>query len=129
MASILPIPAPPRTPTPPLDDVEALPAGLGLDGMADMLSPTRGAFDHTALSPMSENFAASRYNGSPLLSLNQPLSPTDSLYSPMSTGPNGSQTGTSLQDGKGPFNFQPMSLAKSPITKSVSVAIGPVFKC
>lgn len=97
-------------------------SGLGLDGIGDLLSPTNDGYDPRALSPMSENFSANRYGSSPPKSLSgQPLSPAspNSLYSSISADTNGSSGG---QDGKNPFNFQPMSLAKSPVMKSVSKA-------
>ena len=124
MAFSNPIPAPPRTPTPPPEDDQPQGAGLGLDGMEDLLSPSKMLFDPNRLSPTKETFGFSQGNSS-TLSISQPLSPLSpasakSIYSSMSSESNGSRTGTSLQDGKGPFNFQPMSLAKSPVSKSVS---------
>ena len=119
-----PIPAPPRTPTPPPKNGPADMAGLGLDGIGDLLSPTRELYDPRALSPMSENFTVRKYSTSPAITLSssssQPLSPTspNAIYGSISDT-SGSNTSTSLQDSKGPFNFQPMSLSKSPITKSV----------
>ena len=127
MANNMPIPAPPRTPTPPPEDTQPGMAGLGLDGMGDLLSPTKMSFDPNTLSPMRENFALGRYatGTSGTASSSQPLSPTstNSIYSSMSTESNGSYAGTPVLDGKGPFNFQPMSLAKSPISKSVGTLL------
>ena len=124
MAFNTPIPAPPRTPTPPPEDDKPQESGLGLDGMEDLLSPSRMVFDSNTLSPMRENFRYNQGNSS-TVSLSQPLSPLSptsvkSVYSNMSSESNGSRTSASLQDGKGPFNFQPMYLAKSPVSKSVS---------
>ncbi|MCJ1290764.1 Endoplasmic reticulum zinc transporter [Xylographa carneopallida] len=121
MATSIRIPVPPRTPTPPPDNDQVEMAGLGLDGIGDLLSPTKALYDPSSLSPMDENFAVSRFSSSPSLALSsQPLSPTspNSLYSSISTESNGGKSELSMQNGKGPFNFQPMSLAKSPITKS-----------
>lgn len=116
MALAFPIPAPPRTPTPPEDDPADM-AGLGLDGVMDFLSPSTATFDPNALSPMTEHFNPGRYGSN-----SQPLSPAspNSQYSFMSVENNGSIDET-LQENKGPFNFKPMPLAKSPITKSVSI--------
>ena len=130
MASHLPIPAPPRTPTPPPED-DHLPgerlSGLGLEGF--LISPARSTFDPRSLSPMDENFSPGRrYGGSMatnggLLSSN-PLSPTDtnSLYSAMSieSSPGSHPGNASIENsGKGMFNFQPTVLAQSPVSKSV----------
>lgn len=114
MASQLPIPAPPRTPTPPSEDERQGIDGLGLDGV--ITSPTEVAFDPRALSPMREHFMSGRYG-----SLSNPLSPgtPTSFYSALSNDSAGSQSTASMEDGRGPFNFQPMSLSKTPITKSV----------
>ena len=123
MALDTPTPEPPRTPTPPSEDEHYEAAGLGLDGVGDLLSLTQDLYDPRALSPMTENFAVTHYNSGASLSIsNQPLNPTspNSLYSSFSAESNGSHSGISIQNGKGPFNFQPMSLAKSPITKSVN---------
>lgn len=123
MAITNPIPAPPRTPTPPPDDGPSEMRGLGLDGIGDLLSPTNDGYDPHALSPMSENFAAGRYGSSPPKSLSgRPLGPAspNSLYSSISADSNGT---SGSQDGKNPFNFQPMSLAKSPVMKSVSICV------
>lgn len=127
MASTLPfpIPAPPRTPTPPPDDQPAGEdmAGLGLEGFSN--SPARSIFDPQSLSPMDENFPGRRYGSIAStggLSSN-PLSPmdTNSLYSPRSIDSAGSQGSGLMENGKGVFNFQPTALAKSPVTKSVSL--------
>ena len=123
MASSLPIPAPPRTPTPPLDDQPAGEnlAGLGLDGFLN--SPAQSVFDPQSLSPMDEHFPGSRYGSIAGTSPN-PLSPADSvsLYSPMSVDSAGSQGNTLMENGKGGFSFQPTTLAKSPVSKSVRLA-------
>lgn len=132
MASILPIPAPPRTPTPPPED-QYQPhgdhiSGLGLEGFLN--SPVTSGFNPNSLSPMDENFPGRRYGstlamGPPPPPPLNPLSPTDSnsLYSPMSLDSAGTQTSMLIEDGKGVFQFQPTTLSKSPITKSVGIAI------
>ncbi|KAG6989819.1 hypothetical protein G7Y79_00063g093700 [Physcia stellaris] len=124
MASNLPIPAPPRTPTPPPDDEEHDNySGISLDGFTN--SPVKGSFDPSCLSPMDENFPLSRRGSTPAFpppSSANPLSPTDtnssSQYSPMSLDSAGSQASTLTENGKGIFKFQPTSLATSPVTKS-----------
>ena len=128
MAYNFPIPAPPRTPTPPLEDLTV--AGLSFDRM--LHSPMKLDFDPHSLSPMDENSPVSpgHYTDSeplsavPSMNFN-PLSPMDpnSLYSPVSIDSAGSQNNG---EGKGPFNFQPTSLSKSPITKSVRT-LSPVL--
>ena len=133
MAITKPIPAPPRTPTPPPDDELSEMAGLGLNGIGDLLSPTHDGYDLRALSPMNENFTVNRYNNSissPAFS-SQPLSPSspNSQYNSILGDGNGSNTGNSSQHSKGPFNFQPMSLAKSPITKSVGTTPHRDMEC
>ena len=125
MADNISIPAPPRTPTPPEDSYPEI-SGLGLDGMQELGSPMKALFDPNALSPMSENFPFSRYSSSTHLGpAVYPLNSTsnNSLYSPVCINSAGGQTGGSQENGKAPFNFKSMSLAKSPITKSVRRAL------
>ena len=131
MASHLPIPAPPRTPTPPPDDSPSLGDqihGLGLEGW--LISPARSTFDPNSLSPMDENYHSGRRYGAATRGLTtnplsmSSMSDSSSLYSASSIdSASGSQpnTGALLEktDGKGMFNFQPTSLAKSPVSKSV----------
>ena len=105
----LPIPVPPVSPTPPTPDSPQR-TGLGL---------SEDSFDLSSLSPYKENF---RYGSSSLSNgLTSPASPMSPLYQPMSG--EGGGIGLSIQDETGPFNFQPMSLSKSPIVKSVSIAV------
>lgn len=128
MAFNFPIPAPPRTPTPPPEDQyqrngERI-SGLGLDGFLN--SPAKSSFDPNSLSPMDENFPARIHGSTNTMgppSLNS-LSPADtnSLYSPMSIDSAGSQTSLMVEDSKGVFQFQPTTLSKSPITKSVCIS-------
>lgn len=128
MASSLPVPAPPKTPTPPPEDQQSdqnMAGSLGLDGFLN--SSVLSVFDPQSLSPMDENFPGKRYGSittSGGLSSN-PLSPTDtnSLYSPMSIDSAGSQGSALMENGKGMFNFQPTTLAKSPVSKSVCLPL------
>lgn len=122
MAFTLPIPAPPRTPTPPPEDQpqgEHV-LGLGLDGFLN--SPAKATFDPSSLSPLDETFHAARYG-----SMGPPPNPlgsidTNSFYSRMSIDSAGSQSSTVMEDGKGVFQFQPTTLAKSPVSKSVGMS-------
>ncbi len=124
MASNIPTFVFPRTPSPDPDDTQDN-TGLGLHGFQN--SPTKSTFDPSALSPMDESFPMGRRG--PAQSLvgtpSNPLSPTDtnSQYSPMSLGTldsSGSYNSAASEGDKGVFNFQPASLAKSPVSKSVS---------
>lgn len=103
MASNMPLPVPPRTPTPPPDDppgASAIPSqNLGRD----------------TLSPLVESFAPSRNPSIP----EDPsrLSPTKASFnlSVDAAQPNDQSDNVS----SGPFNFQTTSMAKSPVVKSV----------
>ena len=114
MASTMPIPLPPRTPTPPPDDDE-------LDRFQN--SPTKSVYDPMALSPMDENFSVNRYGSAPgfqSTTVQFPGTDNSSMYSPMSVQSNDSVGSTRImENGKGVFNFQPASMAKAPVTKSV----------
>ena len=117
---MLPIPDPPRTPTPPPEEQQQT-AGLGLQGI--MISPRKSSFDPHALSPMVENFPVGRFGtlASAAPSPANPLSPasTNSKYNPMSVDSAGNPKNGSGEDVRGPFNFQTTTLAKSPIARSV----------
>lgn len=122
MAFTLPIPAPPRTPTPPPDDQPRAEhvLGLGLDGF--MHSPAKATFDPGSLSPLDETFQAARYG-----SMGPPLPPlssidTNAFYNRMSSDSAGSQSSIIMEDGKSVFQFQPTTLAKSPVSKSVGMS-------
>ncbi|KAL1609993.1 cation diffusion zinc membrane transporter Zrg17 [Paraconiothyrium brasiliense] len=107
----MPLPVPPRTPTPPPDDDNA-PVGPGLE---DLPSPTKLGFNVNALSPMSATFPPERYGTLvPSDSLSQKASPS-TIYSPMSatfpyTSASASDTEapsmSSVGDARNPFNFQ-----------------------
>ena len=126
----MPIPAPPDSPTPPTPDTANPNTGLGLDNVGFMLSPADDTFDSASLSPYGENF---RYGSSSLnaiskqplnSSTNQPLSPNlpmtpNTPFSPMSPMYQSMSVDSGSQDGKGPFNFQPTQMSKSPVIKSV----------
>lgn len=131
MASHLPIPAPPRTPTPPPDDGQPTGDqlyGLGLEEY--LASPAQSNFDPNSLSPMDENYQSGRRYGASARALTtnplglSPMTDSSSLHSTVSIeSSSGSQPNTGAlvekTDGKGMFNFQPTSLAKSPVSKSV----------
>lgn len=108
-----PIPLPPRTPTPPPD----------LDQFQN--SPTKSFFDPTSLSPMDENFPMTRYGsisspGFQSTTLPLGLADMNSLASPVSLDSNAScRSSLPVEDSKGVFNFQPLSLPKASVTKSV----------
>lgn len=123
MAFALPIPAPPRTPTPPPEDQphgEPTMVGLGLEGFLN--SPVKASFDSGSLSPLDETFHAARY-GSMGPSPNA-LSPIDPnfVYNRISTDSAASGGSVRMEDGKGVFQFQPTTLAKSPVSKSVGMS-------
>lgn len=107
MASNLPIPIPPRTPTPPPDDPPGAPmpseATLYEQQNTSRLSPLVDTFPP----PRSPSDAGSRGR----------LSPTKSSFGP-SPVEAAAQDG-SYDDGSGPFNFNTVTLAKSPVGKSV----------
>lgn len=126
MATSIPTFAFPGTPSPTPDDQEDT-AGLGLNGFQQ--SPTKSVFDPSSLSPMDENFPVGRYGAAPAFvgssSHSNPLSPADtnSQYSPMSLDSAGSHGSSMVESGKGVFNFQPTSLANSPVSKSVGMPL------
>ncbi|OXV11096.1 hypothetical protein Egran_01142 [Elaphomyces granulatus] len=97
MATNLPIPRPPRTPTPPPDDETDIPSELSYN--------PNGLFPdtHTGFYPRE----LANFQGS--------WSPTRATFNSMSPGY--IQTGSS-ENGTGPFNFKPTVLSKSPVVKS-----------
>ncbi|KAI9801152.1 MAG: hypothetical protein M1825_003426 [Sarcosagium campestre] len=116
MASNLPLPLPPRTPTPPPEDREALAHGLELHRQP---SPFSDSLDVNALSPCKENFAApmSSNPASPEF----PLSPSsaNTLFAHGSFDSANGHNGSIFSDA-GPFNFQSTPLAKAPMSSSRS---------
>jgi hypothetical protein len=109
MASNIPLPIPPRTPTPPSDEVTDHYAAQINSGVA---------VDRDALSPLRDTFPRS-------VSLDpgngDRLSPTKSSFN-LSPGPADSttvQNGSSDSTAAGPFNFNTTVMAKGPVVKSV----------
>lgn len=117
MALDIPLPVPPRTPTPPLEERD-----VNRAGPADAPQPPQSPriYDRNALSPMIENFPP-QYStlGSSNLATASPLSPV----SPTSYHSAGSLDSAGTNHGGNndvnPFKFQSMALAKSPLAKSV----------
>lgn len=110
MASSMPIPAPPRTPTPPSDDEPSL-TGLGLHGVRAS-SPSRVSFDPNALSPLSDTFS-SRYG-----SLSSTMATPASTFSSRSTtwphsprGENNNETPDDPEILGNPFGYQTQTYA------------------
>lgn len=102
MASNLPIPIPPRTPTPPPDEPVPSPTDVSHEQNVSRLSPLVDTFPP----PRSPVDVGSR----------NLLSPTKSISGPSPV--EAAQSGSS-DDGSGPFNFNTVSMAKSPVVKSV----------
>ncbi|RAL07643.1 cation efflux family protein family [Aspergillus homomorphus CBS 101889] len=104
MASNLPIPIPPRTPTPPADD----PASGAFE-------PSSALYDKDSLSPLRDTFTPARS----ALDVNDPtrLSPTRAGFN-LSPANARSQAEQSDNVSAGPFNFQTTTMAKSPVVKS-----------
>ncbi|KAJ5551244.1 hypothetical protein N7535_000813 [Penicillium sp. DV-2018c] len=105
MASNLPLPIPPRTPTPPPDDrhVPDISSGIAID--RDALSPLRASFPKGVMDIESRDT----------------LSPTKSSFN-LATSPEGSETPIDNVTGDkapaGPFNFSTTVMAKGPVVKS-----------
>ncbi len=114
MASSMPVPAPPRTPTPPPDE-NPPENGLGLDGIPHATA-TEILCDPNSLSPADPN----AHFGSMSANMVSPAGGS-SVYSPLS-----------LDSGKcdisSPFNFQTTTLAKSPVVKSVRHIHGDLLR-
>ena len=114
----LPIPAPPRTPTPPTPIPEDDPSGLRISGMPQFVNSTI-SYDANSLSPMSGMFPG-RFGS---MDSAMPSPATGSLNSDGTMGPPPS-TGVP----KSPFNFQTQTYSvSSPVTKSVSKLFFLVF--
>ena len=116
MASNLPLPIPPRTPTPPSDD--------GRDHHAPRMTPGVSV-DRDSLSPLKESFPRSiTLDPTP----SDRLSPTKSSFSLSPRAADTSavaQNGSSEANAMGPFNFNTTVMSKGPVVKSVgSVQIG-----
>jgi hypothetical protein len=106
MASNLPIPQPPRTPTPPPDDPSIAPDHSGLGGQ-----------DKDSLSPLVDTLPPLR--NSSIAEDSTRLSPTRASFN-LSPSDNAPQNGQGDNGSPGPFNFQTTTMAKSPVVKSVS---------
>ncbi len=101
MASSMPIPRPPNTPTPPPNDEVQ---GLGLAFIDEPI-------DLDSLSPFRENFRPGSVSSTLQASSYDPLSPMDantSYHAP-----------PDQMENKSPFNFETAPIPKSPVAKSV----------
>src|SRR5271170_6349909 len=113
MASGLPIPAPPRTPTPPTPIPEDDASGLNINGLPQIVNSTI-TFDPNALSPMTGTFPG-RFG-----SMDSTM-PSPAASSSTSTNSDGTLP---LPVGKSPFNFQTQTYSATPaVTKSVGQAL------
>lgn len=106
MASNLPLPLPPRTPTPPADDEHASQINSGIP------------IDRNSLSPLKASFTKGIMDAE----IRNTLSPTKSSFN-LATSPEDAET--PIENGlgdtsAGPFNFNTTVMAKSPVIKSVS---------
>lgn len=114
----MPMPVPPRTPTPPPDDHAPYPVGLGFEGE---LSVGSLGYDPNTLSPMSATFPSMQYATlGPSDSVSQRPSPSTNYTPASATFPYTPTTvATETTDGEGPsrsgsedpspFNFQPVA--------------------
>ena len=113
MASSLPIPAPPRTPTPPTPIPEDDASGLNINGLPQFVNSTV-TFDPNALFPVTGTFPG-RF-GSMDSTMPSPASSNSASTNSDGTLP--------LPAGQSPFNFQTQTYSASPaVTKSVSRAL------
>ncbi|KAJ9355661.1 hypothetical protein DTO280E4_6339 [Paecilomyces variotii] len=103
-ASTLPIPRPPRTPTPPSDDPPTDPDP----------SPV-ATYDRNSLSPMVDMYRPGGVTESASMDT---LSPARSMHSTMSVDTPARVQSSPGDGASGPFNFKPMTMAKSPVIKS-----------
>jgi hypothetical protein len=134
MALNLPLPVPPRTPTPPPDDEEAA-ANNALPAGAWQHASSKLPRDPDALSPLIENFPP-RYSSGPSPSAAYfnsgqaagfggsgvfPLSPTSppSTASSIQINSGGTSPAAPSHDIASPFRFKSTTLAKTPLSKSV----------
>jgi hypothetical protein len=132
MASKMPLPAPPRTPTPPPDENAPQPVGLGFRG--DLAVGDMGPNNNALLSPMSATFPSKQYATlGPSDSVSQRASPA-TLYTPASATfpytPASAASGTmdldvpsmSGSENLNPFNFQSVAYQPGrPQTKATNV--------
>ncbi|RDL31990.1 Uncharacterized protein BP5553_09392 [Venustampulla echinocandica] len=109
MASSLPIPAPPRTPTPPTPIREEA-DGLGIGG-ADRHGYSNVPFDRNTLSPLTDTFPG-RFG-----SMGSPMQPSGSSGSNTTMGQG---RPPSSGGARNPFNFQTQTISDTPaVAKSV----------
>jgi len=114
MASSLPIPAPPRTPTPPTP-IEDEDAALRLPRTLHLTT----SFDPDSLSPMKEFFPASARFGTMNSSIDSPARATSPALS----------EGPTLGGARNPFNFQTQTIKDTPvIAKSVGQPSPTMFR-
>lgn len=113
-ASSMPIPRPPGTPTPPME--EAVGRGRGNEGIASP-TPARVAYNPNNLSPIRPDHPSGCFGGGMSAALSS--STTPSFYSPLTRSSRRDSQSARSDDGSGPFNFEPTTLAKSPMAKSV----------
>lgn len=121
MAFNMPIPAPPRTPTPPTPISSEPLSGLGIyEGTQDMRSNVN--YDPNTLSPTDDVFS-SRFS-----SMNSNMaSPAMSSVSPALSSSGGFNSGNMgpppSASARAPFNFQTQTISTSPVAKSVSSSV------
>lgn len=113
MAPTLPIPIPPRTPTPPSDDVAPQDATQFDTGVAidrDSLSPLKDAFPKSASLESGSSGSLDR------------LSPTKASFNlrpRLADSARPTRNGSSDSTPADPFNFDTTVMAKGPVIKSV----------
>lgn len=127
MASNLPIPEPPRTPTPPTPIRDDPTEGLGIYGGPRLVNSTV-SFDPNSLSPLTDTFPH-RFG-----SMTSPMpSPANTISTETSNGTPNSD-GSAGAPARNPFNFQTQTYTMAPVAKSVSqllaqAALQPSCEC
>lgn len=102
MASSLPLPVPPRTPTPPLDEQPPV-----------IPEPRSQEYNSSRLSPLVDTFPILRSPSD--MGSQDRLSPTKAAFGPSAV----EVAAQNASNDDGPFNFQTVTMAKSPVVKSV----------
>lgn len=110
MASSMPLPIPPRTPTPPSDDGAYRYAPRSTPGVP---------IDRDALSPLRDTFPRSIALDTESQDRLSPIKTTFNLSPGAADGKNGSADATPA----GPFNFDTTVMAKGPVVKSVRILL------